>query len=152
MPRRIRIASLVLALAAAVGSLTALRARAQTTLPYRLSSGLFSLPAAGRSVDWAVTNTSAAPHLIRVTVYRHLIGVPRAVAPPGPITFPVPAFQTFHNANLIGGTAFPRGPYYEVVVETDSQSMLPIVHVWEDQANTVLPGTLIPSGSWVRLP
>jgi hypothetical protein len=150
MLRRIRIASVVLALAA-VGGLTTLRARAQTTTFFRLSSGPFALPAAGRSVDWVVTNTSAAPHAIRVTVFRHGIGVPRAVVAPGPITVTVPAFQTTHNANSIG-TVFLRGSTYEVVVETDSRSMLPIVHVWEDLGNTVLPGTLIPSGSWVRLP
>jgi len=151
MSRRIRVVLVVLALAATVASLTGTRTQAQTAPTFRLSSGLFALPIAGQSVDWAVTNTSAVPHTISVTVYRHLIGVPRAVVPPGTLTQVVPPFQTVHNANSIG-TTFPRGPNYEVVMETDSRAMLPIVHVWEDNANTVLPGTLIPSGSWVRLP
>jgi len=46
---------------------------------------------------------------------------------------------------------FVPGFYYEVVVETSSQDVLPSVHVWQDHVNTVIPWTLIPPGNWVRL-
>jgi hypothetical protein len=125
-------------------------AQAQTTT-FRLSSGPFGLPAAGRAVDWTVTNSSGEAHTIRVTVYRHSTGAPREVVPPGTLTVTLGPFTSTHNANGIG-TVFPRGFTYEVVVQTDSRSILPMVTVWEDGGGTVIPGTLIPSGSWVRLP
>lgn len=43
------------------------------------------------------------------------------------------------------------GFYYELVVETNSRAILPSVHVWQDHGNTVIPGTLIPPGSFVEL-
>jgi hypothetical protein len=55
-----------------------------------------------------------------------------------------------HNANRVG-SIFQIGFTYEVVLECNSLKLLPAVHVWEDFGNTVIPGTLIPSGSWVRL-
>lgn len=64
----------------------------------------------------------------------------------------VPANSATHNANGVGfDKPFVPGFYYEVVVERSDRGILPAVHVWEDSVNTVIPGTLIPSGDWVEL-
>jgi len=150
--RKSRVATMALAvtLTLALGGVSNLHAQPAPSFTHTLSSGLFSLPANGVSVDWAVSNSSAVNRTVRVTVYRHGTGVPRAVVAPGALTITLAPTETTHNANGVG-TVFQRGFYYEVVVETNSLRVLPIVHVWEDTGNTVIPGTLIPSGSWVRL-
>jgi len=117
-----------------------------------LSSGLFAIPAGAHSVDWAVANHSAQPRKVRVTVYKYGIGAPRAVVPPGALEFTVDPGSAYHNANNVGADKpFVPGFYYEVVMESNSPQVLPIVHVWQDAVNTVIPGTLIPSGSWSSL-
>jgi hypothetical protein len=117
-----------------------------------LSSGLFGLPAGAHSVDWAVANHSQLPRTVRVTVYKYGIGSPRAEVPPGALEFTVQPGEAFHNANSVGaGQPFVPGFYYEVVMEANSTLVLPAVHVWQDAGNTVIPGTLIPSGSWTPL-
>lgn len=56
------------------------------------------------------------------------------------------------NANSVGVSApFVPGFYYEVVLEATDPNVLPSVHVWQDSVNIVIPGTLIPPGSWARL-
>ena len=57
-----------------------------------------------------------------------------------------------HNANSVGpGKPFVPGFYYEVVLEADDYAVLPSVHVWQDHANTVIPGTLISPGTFVGI-
>jgi hypothetical protein len=125
-------------------------ASADPRFQYVLSSGLFALPANGKSVDWAIVNDSAVSRTVRVTVYKHGIGVPREVVAPGPLTLTLASTESSHNANSVG-TVFQIGFNYEVVLETNSLKVLPVVHVWEDFGNTVIPGTAIPAGSWIRL-
>lgn len=147
MVGRALVVRMALALAFTVGSVSTVSAQSYR---HTLTSGLFGLPAAAHSVDWAVTNSSSVPRTIRVTVYRHGILVPRAVVAPGAITVTLAPTETTHNANSVG-TVFQRGFYYEVVVETNSLRVLPMATIWEDAGNTNIPGTLIPTGSWVRL-
>jgi hypothetical protein len=117
-----------------------------------LSSGLFSLPPNAASVDWMVVNNDSRPQNITVTVYRHGIGTPRVVVAPGPLQFKLDTTEATHNANSVGwGQPFEIGYYYEVIVETDSLNVLPSVQAWPSMLNEVIPGTLIPAGSWVRL-
>jgi hypothetical protein len=142
----------VLAVLALPLLLGATRASAQPAYKHALSSGLFSLPSGAHSVDWALVNDSAVSQNVRVTVFRHGIGVPRVAVAPGPIALTLASTETTHNANSVGGgQPFVPGFYYEVIVETDSLRVLPVVHVWEDAGNTVIPGTAIPAGSWVTL-
>jgi hypothetical protein len=132
--------------------LAAASASAQTTYRHAISSGLFSLPAGAHSVDWGLVNNSSLPQNVRVTVYRHPIGLPRVEVPPGPIARTLASTETYHNANSVGaGQPFEPGFYYEVIVELDSLRVLPLAQVWEDAAGTVIPGTAIAAGSWVKL-
>ena len=117
----------------------------------RLSSGPFNLPEDGAAVDWVMLNTGSSPADVTVTVYRYGIGIPRTIVAPGAVTMTIDPLSAVHNANDIPST-FEHGYYYEVVVETDSAAVRPGVHVWKDDVARVIPGTLIPSGSWTRLP
>ena len=118
---------------------------------FKLSSGLFGLPSTAASVDWMVANNAAASETFAVTVFKAGVG-PKTVVAPGTLTFTLAPGEVAHNANSVGPSEpFVPGFYYEVVVETSSPDLLPSVHVWQDHGNTVIPGTLIPPGSWVRL-
>jgi hypothetical protein len=132
------------------GLLGASAAGAKPGFRMTLSSGLFSLPANAVSVDWAVVNKSTSAETIRVTVLRHGIGVPPTATAPGPITATLNPGETFHNANSVG-VVFQPGFYYEMVIELNDESVLPIIHIWQDFSNTVIPGTLIPSGDFVPI-
>jgi hypothetical protein len=89
---------------------------------------------------------------VRVTVYRHGIGIPRAEVVPGPLTFTLAPNEMMHNANSVGpGQPFEQGFNYEVQLETNSLRVHPLVQVWEDCGNCVIAGTAIPAGSWVRI-
>jgi hypothetical protein len=117
--------------------------------PFKLSSGLFSLPANAVSVDWAVVNNDDEPQTVTVTVYK--AGNPRSVLAPGPLTHTIAPGAFVHNANSVGaGEIFVPGFYYEVVVETGSPNVLPAAQVWDNFANRAIPGTLIPAGSWAK--
>jgi hypothetical protein len=117
----------------------------------KLSSGLFGLPAGAASVDWMVVNDAATPQTFTVTVFKAGVG-PKTVVVPGALTFTLAPGESTHNANNVDFSGpFVPGFYYEVVVETSSPNVLPSVHVWQDHVNTVIPGTLVPPGSWVRL-
>ncbi len=115
---------------------------------YVLSSGLFLLPGAAQSVDWAVLNNSPNTQSVRVTVYKCNIGTPKTAISPGPLQFAVNPGVTTHNANSVGNT-FQHGFSYEVVVETDSLEVLPTVTVWQDNNATVIPGTTILPANFV---
>lgn len=118
---------------------------------YMLTSGLFGLPANAQSVDWMVLNDSPFALTFRVTVFKVGVGAKSAVAP-GALTLSLAPNEATHNANGVGtGKPFVPGFYYEVVVETDDLRLLPSVHVWQDQGNTVIPGTLISPGTFVRV-
>jgi len=119
---------------------------------YTLSSGLFGLPGNAASVDWAVVNNSPSAQDIRVTVYKGAIGVAKTPVAPGAITVTVqPSFVT-HNANSVGPNGpFVHGFYYEVVLETNDRRVLPMVNVWSDHGNTVIPGTLITARDFLHL-
>ncbi|MGY1458746.1 MULTISPECIES: hypothetical protein [unclassified Luteimonas] len=115
-----------------------------------LSSGVFSLPANARSVDWVLINNDAAPQTVTVTVYRWRIGMGKVEVAPGPITVTIAPGHATHNANSVG-TTFSWGGSFEVVVSGGSQKVLPTAMVWEDLGNTVIPGTHIGPGDWVRI-
>ena len=118
---------------------------------FKLSSGLFGLPAGAAVVDWMVVNDAATTQTFTVTVFKAGVG-PKTVVTPGTLTITLASGASTHNSNGVGfSQPFVPGFYYEVVVETSSPNLLPSVHVWQDSANTVIPGTLIPPGSWVRL-
>jgi hypothetical protein len=107
---------------------------------HALSSGTFALPTGAKSVDWIVLNDSPNPQQIRVTVYKVLIGTPKTVVPPGPITSTVAPNSATHNANSVG-SVFNIGGTYEVVVETNDARVLPSVDVWSTAGAVIIPGT-----------
>jgi len=118
--------------------------------PMRLSSGLFGLPATAQSVDWVVLNDSATAQTATVTVYKSSVAAPKTAI--DAVTFTIDPGRSLHNANSVGFTEpFVPGFYYEVVLETASPNVLPTVMVWEAHVATVIPGTTISPGSWVRL-
>ena len=120
-------------------------------MPMMLSSGLFGLPANAASVDWMVVNDTTVNQIIKVTVYRSGLGG-KVVVPPGTITTTIAPWGVTHNANSVGYyKPFKPGFYYEVIIERNHPNVLPSVHVWQDHYNTVIPGTLIPPGCWVKL-
>jgi hypothetical protein len=128
-------------------------ARAARGACYRhtLTSGLFGLPAGAKSVDWMILSHATHAETFRVTVYRVGVG-PKTPVAPGALTLSLDPDEATHNANNVGpGKPFVPGFYYELVVETNSRAILPSVHVWQDHGNTVIPGTLIPPGSFVEL-
>jgi hypothetical protein len=117
---------------------------------YKLSSGLFALPAAAQSVDWALVNDSGTTQSVRVTVYQGGVGVAKTVVPPGPLSLSLNANFVTHNANSVGvGQPFQIGNYYEVILETKDLRVLPCVMVWENHAGTAIAGTLIAAGDFV---
>jgi hypothetical protein len=121
-------------------------------LRYELSSGLFSIPADAKSVDWSVLNNTAETREVRITVYQVGVGTPKEPVAPGPLKIKIGPFQASHNANSVGhDQPFKGGYYYEVVVETNSLKVLPSVQVWSDLGNTVIPGTLIGPGQFVDM-
>ena len=117
--------------------------------PFLRSSGLFGLPSNAQSVDWMVVNNSTVPQTFTMTVYQAGVG-PKTVVAPGPLTLTLAPGEVTHNANSVG-TVFHIGLYYEMVIESLSANVLPSVHVWPSHFNEIIPGTLIPAGSWVRL-
>ena len=117
-----------------------------------ITSGIFSLPANAASVDWAVINDGTQPMQVRVTVFKCPVGQPKTVVAPGPVTVTLNPNATTHNANSVGlNQPFTPGFYYEVVVESNSPSIHPSVQVWSNNANAVIPGTLIGHGDFVPL-
>ncbi len=118
----------------------------------RLSSGPFALPPNAASVDWMIVNDSTSSQSVTVTVFRLPIGSAKTAVAPGALTVTIAPNAATHNANSVGTSApFQVGQYYEVVVEGNSRNLLPSVNVWSTNGATTIPGTLIPSGSWVRL-
>ncbi len=123
-------------------------ATAEPAYKYVLSSGLFLLPGAAQSVDWAVVNNSKNIQTFLVTVYKCGIGELKTAVSPGTLDFTLDPGFTTHNANSVG-TIFQLGFYYEVVVETNSLEVLPTVTVWQDHSGTLIPGTTILPGNFV---
>jgi len=111
---------------------------------YRLSSGLFSLPENAQSLDWSILNSSDDTQEVKVTVY--VFANERKAALPGPIITVIEPNNTYHNANT-----YSYGPYYEVVLETNSLKVLPNVSVWSNNQNAVIPGTRIGPNDFVLL-
>ncbi|HEY6180371.1 MAG TPA: hypothetical protein VIX73_38275 [Kofleriaceae bacterium] len=119
--------------------------------PLRRSSGLFSLPAAARSVDWTVINEATTAQTVTVTVFQVGVGL-KTVAAPGPLTVTVAPGESTHNANSVAAEGpFIPGFNYEIIIEGGSPNVLPMCEVWQDLGNTVIAGTAIPAGSWVTL-
>jgi len=118
--------------------------------PMRLSSGLFGLPAAAQSVDWVVLNDSSTAQTSTVTVYKTSVIAPKTAI--DTVTFTIDPGRSFHNANSVGfDQPFTPGFYFEVILETSSPNVLPTVTIWEAHIATIIPGTTISPGSWVRL-
>ncbi len=123
----------------------------QTTVPtsVKLSSGPFGLPEGAKSVDWVVLNDSSSEQTVKVTVYKVNTGSAKTVVS-ATITKTLGPNESTHNANSVG-SVFSVGGYYEVVVEADSRSVLPMVTVWEANIAKPIAGSTIPSGSWQEL-
>lgn len=116
---------------------------------FKRTSGLFSLPQNAVSVDWVVLNDGPVAQQVRVTVFKVGAGVKTSQ---GAVVATVNPNSSFHNANGVGvGKPFTVGFYYEVVVESTNAAVHPSVQVWSNQANAVIPGTLIPPGDFVPL-
>lgn len=113
------------------------------------TTGKFGLPAQAVSVDWTVINNSNTTQTFTVTVYRVRIGMTKTIVAPGPVSVTLQPGFTTHNANSVG-PAMPLGGAYEVVIE-GSPRLTPSADVWQDLYNTVIPGTTIPPGAWVRI-
>ncbi len=115
------------------------------------SSGIFSLPANAKSVDWAVLNSRPDARQVRVTVFRCPVGAPKVAVAPGPVTVNIPGRSATHNANSVGaGLPFSPGQYYEVYVEDNDLGVHPTVQVWQDLGNTAIPGTRIGPDGFVQ--
>jgi hypothetical protein len=118
---------------------------------FRLSSGVFGLPANARSVDWLVLNDTATPQTVRVTVFAAPIGQSKRELPPGPVELTVAPWTTTHNANAVGpGQPFEPGMPVEVVVRLNDRRVLPTVEVWQDNGGTVIAGTRVGPDGFVR--
>ncbi len=127
---------------------------AQTPAPHfrvARSTGPFLIPDTAASVDWVATNTSGRPQAIRVTVYKCALDGPRTPVAPGTLEVVLDASATTHNANSVSSGPFQVGFYYEVVMESTSARVLPMLNIWQDNMASVIPGTTIPSGSWLAL-
>jgi hypothetical protein len=111
---------------------------------YVLSSGPFKLPANASSVGWFIVNDSPDSQIVRVTVYRLRIGLPKTAVAPGTVTRVIQSLHSFHNANAVGtGGPFSLGNSYEVVVELDDKRVLPTVDVWATSNGVIVAGTHI---------
>ncbi|HET6725167.1 MAG TPA: hypothetical protein VFH85_04095 [Gammaproteobacteria bacterium] len=118
-----------------------------------LSSGPFDIPAENDgAVEWSVINDSDTVQTISVSVYKYGVNTTRELLGPGTITTTLLPGASFHNANSIGDNKlFSTGAAYEVVVNTSSPNVLPMVTVWAPNSNASVPGTTIPAGDWVKL-
>jgi hypothetical protein len=115
------------------------------------SSGLLSIPANAKSVDWAIVNNRPDARKVRVTVYRCPIGQPKVAVAPGPLVVTIPGRSATHNANSVGvGKPFVPGFYYEIVVEDNDAIVHPSVDIWQDFGGTVIPGTRIGPDGFVQ--
>ena len=112
---------------------------------FRLSSGAFSLPAGAASVDWNVLNGTDQPQPLRVSVFNWPIGARRVRLAPGPVELTLDPWTATHNANSVE-PGFP----IEVVVQVNDLKILPTVEVWQDLGGTVIAGTRIGPGDFVR--
>jgi hypothetical protein len=118
---------------------------------YHLSSGLFGLPAAAKSVDWIVMNDTLNQQSVRVTVFKAPVGQPKSQLAPGPIELTLAPSTSAHNANAVGAV-FPAGMPIEVLVETNDRRVLPTVEVWQDAGGTVIAGTRIGPREFMEIP
>lgn len=119
---------------------------------YLLSSGLFGLPGNAASVDWAVVNNSLHTETFIVTIYQGGVNMQKTVIPPGALSQTLDPDYVTHNANSVSpNDPFGPGFYDEVVVETNTRRVMPTVMVWEDQGGTVIPGTTLLPGNFVRI-
>lgn len=119
---------------------------------YQLSSGLFGLPGNAASVDWAVVNHSLHSDAFTVTISQGAVNMSKTVVPPGTLTETLEPGYVTHNANSVGPSSpFVPGFYYEVVVATNSRAVMPTGMVWADHGGTIIPGTTIRPGCFVKV-
>jgi hypothetical protein len=123
-----------------------------TTFQYTLTTGVFGIPGGAQVIDWMLLNDSDVDQAYRVTVYSCPVGVPKQVVPPGPLEDTLSPGTYTHNGGDIGtGTPFRPAIPVEVVVEVNDYRMLPTVEIWSDQGATIIAGTRIGPGQFVRL-
>src|SRR4051794_32716853 len=119
---------------------------------FRLSSGPFGLPQGAKSVDWMVLNDTGDVQSVRITVFAAPVQQTKHELPPGPLEVELEARTLTHNANSVGpGQPFQPGMPIEVVVQCNDPRVLPTVEVWQDNGATVVAGTRIGPGDFVRL-
>ena len=121
-----------------------------TTFEYTFTSGIFGLPGGAQTIDWALLNDSDVEQTYRVTANNCGSG-PKEAAQPGPLEGTLSPNVSIHNANGIGIDKPFTGVPVEVVVEVNDHRMLPTVEIWSDSGGTVIAGTRIGPGQFVRL-
>lgn len=117
-----------------------------STYKYRYTTGPFLLPQNSGSLDWTLLNNDTTRQTARVTVFQCPVGMAKTPVAPGALVLTIDPGKSTHNAN-----EYPEGFAYEVQVECNSQLVFPYVSVWPANFGVVIPGTGIPSGSFVRL-
>jgi hypothetical protein len=147
-----RLAFMVVLVAAIVGivfgGLSVAGAAPKPTPEYKYvyTTGPFLLPETSGLIDWALLNNDSGNQTARVTVFQCPIGMDKVRVPPGPLVVTIPSGQVTHNSNT-----YDIGFCYEIQVECNSQLVFPYVSVWSGSGGTVIPGTGINSGSFIRL-
>jgi len=120
---------------------------------FKLSSGPFQLPSTGSALDWSVINNGSTSETFTMKTFEYLIGPTRTQI--DNVTVTLGPGRATHNANSIGaGRLYQTGAIYEAVLQASSPNVMPMVVVWQNTnpTNAAIPGTLIPAGSWVRVP
>jgi hypothetical protein len=112
---------------------------------YIYTSGPFLLPQTTHSIDWSVLNNAPTRQVIRVTVFKCVLGGVKIAEPPGPLEVTLARGETTHNANT--ATA---GFYYEIQVECNSQSIFPYAAAWPGAVGDPIAGSVVKSSEFIR--
>lgn len=113
---------------------------------HRYTTGPFLLPENSGSLDWTLLNNDSSPQKARITIYKCGIGTVKTPVAPGPLLVTLDPGKSTHNANT-----YTEGFAYEVQIECNSHLLFPYVSIWPGNFGTVIPGTGIPAGLFVRV-
>ena len=122
---------------------------AQADYPVKMTSGPFVVIADADSVDWMITSNDSEPVDVKVTIYQLNIGSAKTTCCVSGLELTLFPGETTHNANGVG-TVFTAGAHYEVVIESTSELVHPIVVQWSNASSYyAIPETLIPAGDFL---
>lgn len=122
------------------------------------TSGPFAIAPEAHDVDWAILNNSKDSQEVRVTVYQCPIGSQKVIKQD--YVYSIDAGTAIHNANLVcSSCVYTFGFLTEVVVGVNDENVHPMVVQWRDYEPPdeepggpyYIPGTLIPSGDFVKI-